>query len=153
MEDRDQRRFDLSTVGKRLRYIWKRTGLKQNLFAERIGVAVSTLINYTNDTRSPDSEFLIKVAKEFNVNPTWLLVHQGPYELDHPDAVIDPKISWTEPISLEFYDVELREDGTYKILKKSPKESPSTGLKAIPLINLGRDVIIPDWTPPRSELF
>jgi transcriptional regulator with XRE-family HTH domain len=55
----------------------KHNRLTQLEFGMRLGCSKSSIINYENNNRSPDTIFLVKLLKEFNVNANWLLLGTG----------------------------------------------------------------------------
>lgn len=54
-----------------------RGNIAQEEFAEKMQVSKSTVSNYERGVRIPDAEYLIKICKTYNVNPTWLLTGEG----------------------------------------------------------------------------
>ena len=64
-------------IGERIRLIRKHNRLTQLEFGERLGCSKSSIINYEKNNRSPDTIFLVKLLKEFNVNANWLLLGTG----------------------------------------------------------------------------
>ena len=61
------------TIGERLSKLRKEKGLSRVAFAEKIGIPQTTLRNYESDIREPGHNFLIQMAKEFNVSTDYLL--------------------------------------------------------------------------------
>lgn len=66
------------TIGKRLNSLRTSSGLSQATFGEKIGVAQSTIRNYENDVRAPDSEVLKSICVNFDVSADWLLFGKEP---------------------------------------------------------------------------
>ncbi|UCH96062.1 MAG: helix-turn-helix transcriptional regulator [Candidatus Aminicenantes bacterium] len=64
-------------IGERIRLIRKHYRLTQLEFGKRLGCSKSSIINYEKNARSPDTIFLVKLLKEFNVNANWLLLGTG----------------------------------------------------------------------------
>lgn len=64
-------------IGERIRLIRKHNRLTQLEFGRRLGCSKSSIINYERNNRSPDTIFLVKLLKEFNVNSNWLLLGTG----------------------------------------------------------------------------
>ena len=64
-------------IGERIRLIRKHNRLTQLEFGERLGCSKSSIINYEKNNRAPDTIFLVKLLKEFNVNANWLLLGTG----------------------------------------------------------------------------
>ena len=62
----------------RLKILIIRTGFNQKEFAERINVSSSALTQFLKgQSKGLNSDTLISIIKEFNVNPTWLLTGDG----------------------------------------------------------------------------
>jgi transcriptional regulator with XRE-family HTH domain len=67
----------LKTLGERIKYLQKNSGMNQVEFAQSLGVSKGSLILYHKNNRSPDSSFLITLCQLYRVNPTWLLLGKG----------------------------------------------------------------------------
>lgn len=61
------------TVGERIKGLRKEQGYTRVELAEKLAMPQTTLRNYENDDREPGHDFLIKIAKEFNVTTDYLL--------------------------------------------------------------------------------
>lgn len=59
--------------GKRLKELRKANGYTIEQFAQRVGIAKSTVGYYENDNRLPDIEILARIANEFNVSADYLI--------------------------------------------------------------------------------
>lgn len=64
-------------MNKRLKSLRKSLGLTQSEFAERIGSVQNTITGYETGRRVPSSQVLSLIAREFNVNETWLRTGEG----------------------------------------------------------------------------
>ncbi len=64
-------------VGKRLKEIRRALGISQKDFATRIEVTNSLLSEIESGKVKAGYHFLIAIAREFRVNPTWLLLEEG----------------------------------------------------------------------------
>jgi len=64
-------------IGERIRQVRKYYQLTQLEFGERLGCSKSSIINYEKGERSPDTVFLVRLLKEFNVDSNWLLLGTG----------------------------------------------------------------------------
>jgi transcriptional regulator with XRE-family HTH domain len=67
----------LKTLGERIKYLQKNSGMNQVNFAQSLGVSKGSLILYNKNDRSPDSSFLRTLCELYRVNPTWLLLGEG----------------------------------------------------------------------------
>ena len=65
----------------KLREVRERTGMNKKEFAEYIGIKYTTYNNYETGAREPDSEFLIRFSKKFNVSTDFLLGLQEDKEI------------------------------------------------------------------------
>lgn len=61
----------------KIKKIIQDSGLSLFDFAQRVGVSKNTIINYRDGKTSPSAEFIIKICKEFSVNPTSLILDKG----------------------------------------------------------------------------
>jgi transcriptional regulator with XRE-family HTH domain len=64
-------------VGRRLKDIRRALGISQKDFAARIDVTGSLLSEIEAGKVKPGFNFLIAIAGEFKVNPTWVLLEEG----------------------------------------------------------------------------
>lgn len=67
----------LKTLGERIKYLQKNSGMNQVKFAQSLGVSKGSLILYHKNDRSPDSSFLRTLCELYRVNPAWLLLGEG----------------------------------------------------------------------------
>ena len=67
----------------KLREVRERTGMNKKEFAEYIGIKYTTYNNYETGAREPDSEFLIRFSKKFNVSTDFLLGLQEDKEIPY----------------------------------------------------------------------
>jgi transcriptional regulator with XRE-family HTH domain len=58
-------------IGTRIAQV--RYPLSQSKFADSLGIHKNTLIRYENEERLPDSSLLLRICKQYDVDPTWLL--------------------------------------------------------------------------------
>lgn len=61
------------TVGDRIKALRAEAGYTRVELAEKLNMPQTTLRNYENNAREPGHEFLIKIAKEFDVTTDYLL--------------------------------------------------------------------------------
>ena len=66
-----------NSLGGRIRQLWLNSGEKQDDFVRELNVSTVTLANYMNDTRIPDSEFLLSLKNKLNISLDWLLTGVG----------------------------------------------------------------------------
>jgi transcriptional regulator with XRE-family HTH domain len=60
-------------LANRIKELREKTGLKQKEFAEKLGIKVTTYNGYETGNHEPKSDFLISLAKEFNVTVDYIL--------------------------------------------------------------------------------
>lgn len=77
----------------KIKIIIQDSGLSLYEFAQRVGISKNTLINYRNGKTSPSTEFIIKMCKEFSVNPVSLILDKGPLYLTEPEKSVPEIIS------------------------------------------------------------
>jgi transcriptional regulator with XRE-family HTH domain len=77
--------FEFMGLQKRLKSAIQNSGLSIPEFAKRIGVAGSTLISYRNGHTSPTYDLLMKICREFAINPRWLFLGEGPMRQGEAD--------------------------------------------------------------------
>ncbi len=65
----------------KLKEVRERTGMNKKEFAEYIGIKYTTYNNYETGAREPDSEFLIRFSKKFNVSTDFILGLQEDKEI------------------------------------------------------------------------
>lgn len=64
------------SIKERLRIVIESQDMSIKAFAELIDTPLRTVHNYLSGEREPSSEFLIKVATQFNINLNWLLLNR-----------------------------------------------------------------------------
>lgn len=64
------------SIKERLRIVIESQEMSIKAFAELIDTPLRTVHNYLSGEREPSSEFLIKVATQFNINLNWLLLNR-----------------------------------------------------------------------------
>lgn len=67
-------------LGERLKIV--RGRISQKDFGTKFGVVPNTVRKYENDEGSPNTDFIMGVCEEFNINPLWLLTGEGPMRKD-----------------------------------------------------------------------
>lgn len=76
-----------TTVGDRLKMLVRSLSMTHGDFAKKNGISLNSMSRYINNKRSPDPEFLIKLAEQ-KVNINWLLSGEGGMYVSAP---WDPK--------------------------------------------------------------
>ena len=66
-----------STIGERVRTARENKELDQQSLASKVGVATRTLQRWEKGEQVPDSNFLMRLAKQTGVRPEWLLTGEG----------------------------------------------------------------------------
>ncbi|WHA10368.1 helix-turn-helix transcriptional regulator [Enterococcus montenegrensis] len=61
------------TFGERLKSLRNKRSLTQSQLGEKLNVTKASISGYENDTRSPDKDTLVKIAKIFGVTTDYLL--------------------------------------------------------------------------------
>lgn len=64
------------SIKERLRIVIESQDMSIKAFAELVDTPLRTVHNYLSGEREPSSEFLIKVATQFNINLNWLLLNR-----------------------------------------------------------------------------
>ena len=65
------------SLQERLKLVLKNSGLTIPDFANRLGVAGNTLVNYREGRTSPTYDLLMKICTEFSISAQWLLLGVG----------------------------------------------------------------------------
>jgi len=65
-------------VGQRIRQMRKDLDIKQKDFAAVIGISVSYLADIESGRTGPGYLFFYQASKEYNINPVYLLLGEGP---------------------------------------------------------------------------
>ena len=86
MVEHDWNLDTLSHLANRIRRV--RGGMSRADFAEKIGVHLNTLGYYERGQRAPDAVVLINICKVFAVEPSWLLLGEGP-ALDEDRIIVE----------------------------------------------------------------
>lgn len=71
----------------RIKYLRERKGLMQKVVAKDLFISNTTLSNYEQDVCSPNPEFIVRVAKYYNVSCDYLLGMTNTPEIKQPNAV------------------------------------------------------------------
>lgn len=58
--------------------------MRQEDFAQKMGVSRKTVIRYESDASSPDADFLRTLVMSFGVDPAWLLMGTGAGRIELP---------------------------------------------------------------------
>jgi transcriptional regulator with XRE-family HTH domain len=73
----------LKTLGERIKFIQKQSGLNQADFSKSLGISKGSLNLYQKNKRRPDSSLLKSFCELYGVDPSWLLLGLGePFELE-----------------------------------------------------------------------
>lgn len=64
------------SLGNRIKLI--RNNVSQKEFGAKFGATPNTVRRYETDVNPPDTNFILAVCNEYNINPTWLLTGDGP---------------------------------------------------------------------------
>lgn len=67
-----------SNSNTRIRALINELGISQTEFCNKTGIKKSALSNYLNGDRQPRQDQLDKIAKSFNINPSWLMGYDVP---------------------------------------------------------------------------
>lgn len=77
------------SLGSRIKQLRLSMGWTQSQLGEKISVTKASVSGYENDTRSPDKEILVKLAKIFNVTTDYLLGNNQTPKWASKDDVIE----------------------------------------------------------------
>lgn len=70
--------FAAMSIGDRLRYLREVKEMHQGQLAKRIGLTQAAISNLETDTsRKPSAPTLLKIARELDCNPQWILDGEG----------------------------------------------------------------------------
>jgi transcriptional regulator with XRE-family HTH domain len=69
---------NLVEYGERIKKIRRELAVSQKDFAAKLNIAASFLSEIESGKTKPGYNFLVKLAAEFDVNPTWILLGTGP---------------------------------------------------------------------------
>lgn len=71
--------MDSKSFGQRLAAVRKAVGFAKDQvgFAKVYGVGKTTWSGYENDKAFPDANVVIKICKDWDINPTWLVKGEG----------------------------------------------------------------------------
>ena len=64
------------SIGERIKSL--RGNENQSTFGNRFGRSRNTIMRYETGKNAPDADFAADLCREYNVEPTWLLLGQGP---------------------------------------------------------------------------
>lgn len=76
-ENENENENNAIEVGRRLKDIRRALDISQKEFAARIDVTGSLLSEIESGRVKPGYNFLIAIAREYRVNPTWVLLEEG----------------------------------------------------------------------------
>ena len=111
------------TLGDRIKLI--RNRLSQKEFSEKFGIGIATLRRYETGVNPPDSEFLLTLCREYDLNPAWILAEEGPMHKDHEGSIPEPR---------------------------QVREARPEALQPI-FSNENGQIVIPQWQNPDPEMF
>ncbi len=70
------------SIGKRIDLFLKGKSISRAEFGRACGTSGTTSVtNYIDGKSTPNSEFVLLAAKKFDINPSWLILGQGPMTL------------------------------------------------------------------------
>ncbi|HUT71095.1 MAG TPA: helix-turn-helix transcriptional regulator [Desulfatiglandales bacterium] len=99
------------TLSEKIGKIIQESGLSLAQFAQKTGVSKNTLVNYRDGVTSPSGQFIIKICKEFSVNPRWIILEEGEvYRAEYEDlfqALQIDKIMDIDPGLTEFHCINI----------------------------------------------
>ncbi|MDH5541922.1 MAG: helix-turn-helix transcriptional regulator [Nitrospinota bacterium] len=71
----------MTDIKDRLKEAREKAGFNQSDIAYKTGVHFNTVLNYEKGRRQPDADYLYKLVKITNCDPTWLLTGEEPERL------------------------------------------------------------------------
>ena len=120
-----KREVGVSMIGKRLRALREKKGLKQIDIANVLGVSRTTYTQYETEKSEPDLATVTKLAEFFNTTTDYLL---GKSDEPHPTVTPDSSVSVVKDAPLAFYGNA--EGLNLGILKKIISEAVNEALEA-----------------------
>ncbi len=78
-------------IGLRLRTAFQELGITPALVGKHLGIPTSTVYGWTQGLREPKGEILEKIVREFNINPNYILLGEGPPILPGPSRKVSPE--------------------------------------------------------------
>lgn len=78
---------NLVDYGERIKKIRRELAVSQKDFAAKLNIAASFLSEIESGKTKPGYNFLVKLAAEFDVNPTWILLGTGPMFIKEVPAI------------------------------------------------------------------
>ena len=93
---------------KNLKYLREKKGLEQQELADLLNVGRSTISCWENELRSPQMEYVLKLADFFNVDNDFIFKDLSSIDIN------DPKKQFTEEEKKEALKQVLKEKGFFK---------------------------------------
>ena len=81
----------MSKFNERFRYIKSKSGISAKEMSKMLGVSPSTIGYYLNN-RDPNTDVLLKIAKEFNVSVNWLVGYEAD-DLEKENTMLRGKLA------------------------------------------------------------
>jgi transcriptional regulator with XRE-family HTH domain len=124
-------------IGSRLREVREAIGKSQAGFANCLGVSLRAYSNYENGKTQPDAILLQTMCAEFDINPAWLLLGEGPMRRSESEGVKQPTQpapqAEGEPFDWEVHKMVIVELQRYLDLRKGRLE-PNDYAEAVKLL-------------------
>lgn len=123
----------MSSLAERIKTV--RGEISREEFAQLIGVHVNTVGRYERGESEPDISIASKICREFDVNPHWLMLGEGPQGLSHtsdgiPSFYENDGIGYRRYIPLD-KDIDLIEVVVEFTLKENEFEASKKEISAI----------------------
>ena len=93
------------SIGKKIKSLRENSGLEAQKLASELSVGKSTLSNWENDRRTPDTDTLIKIANYFKVSVDYLLGRTDERNLNKEKPKLDEGIK-----TIAAHKVNINED-------------------------------------------
>ncbi len=104
------------SIGKKIKSLRENSGLEAQKLASELSVGKSTLSNWENDRRTPDTDTLIKIANYFEVSVDYLLGRTDERNLNKEKIKLDESVKTIAAHRINPHD-DISEEGIDQINK------------------------------------
>ena len=118
-------------IGERLKQLRIKNGLKQQELANMFGLSSGTISFYESEQRKPDIDFIVAVAKYFDVSTDYLLGLTNATDKENIDITLHKDISKVTGLN----------DFSLTILEQSLKETNNAAAEVIDTVICGGDFL------------
>lgn len=79
----------ISNSNQRIKELLSELNISQTEFCQKTGLNKSALSNYLKGDRVPRQDQIDKIAKAYNINPSWLMGYDVPRNANYSDFLLD----------------------------------------------------------------